>query len=247
MTENVPKPWFESWFDTAYYHLLYRNRDETEAHAFVERLLNELKVQKGSVILDVACGKGRHSISMANMGMQVTGIDISENSIKAACNHAHENLHFEVQDMRLPFAENRFDAAVNLFTSFGYFEDEEDDLRALRSIWGSLKSGGVFIQDYLNGSPIIKLLPETQEVIQDHVQFSIRKSFNHPFIYKHILVKDNDTEQAFTEKVRVYTQHDFIRLHEQAGFEVQKLWGNYQLGSFDADQSPRIILVSKKP
>ena len=117
----IEKDWFESWFDSPYYHLLYSNRDEREADLFIKNLINYINPSTKSKILDLACGKGRHSKVLADLGFDVTGIDLSENSIVSAKKMENESLHFYTHDMRFPFRANYFDYTFNFFTSFGYF------------------------------------------------------------------------------------------------------------------------------
>ena len=115
------KTWFKDWFNSPYYHNLYFKRDENEAAAFIDNLVNYLSPAPGSKMLDVACGRGRHSIQLAAKGFDVTGIDLSEDSINYALQFEKDNLHFYQHDMRLPFRINYYDFAFNFFTSFGYF------------------------------------------------------------------------------------------------------------------------------
>jgi 2-polyprenyl-3-methyl-5-hydroxy-6-metoxy-1,4-benzoquinol methylase len=118
----MQQPWFKDWFNSPYYHQLYFNRDEQEAAAFIDKLIDYLKPLPGSTMLDVACGKGRHSIQLANNGFDVTGIDLSDDSINEALQSETAQLHFYRHDMRLPFWINYFNYAFNFFTSFGYFK-----------------------------------------------------------------------------------------------------------------------------
>ncbi|HEY0261529.1 MAG TPA: class I SAM-dependent methyltransferase, partial [Chitinophagales bacterium] len=150
--------WFENWFDTEYYHLLYSHRNDDEAQQLISRLIDFLQLKNASKILDVACGKGRHSKYFAQCGMNVTGIDLSENSIHFAKQFANEKLHFSTWDMREVFAENEFDVVVNLFSSFGYFDDAEDDKRAINAMKKSLKKGGFLILDFMNPEYIVRNL-----------------------------------------------------------------------------------------
>ena len=120
----MQETWFKDWFNSPYYHQLYKNRDLKEAELFIDKLVQHLKVSPGSRMLDVGCGKGRHCIQLAGKGFDVTGIDLSEESIEEALKYEQENLHFFTHDMRLPFWINYFDYAFNFFTSFGYFKTE---------------------------------------------------------------------------------------------------------------------------
>nr|MCU0349019.1 methyltransferase domain-containing protein [Saprospiraceae bacterium] len=120
--ENGKSDWFKNWFNSPYYHLLYKNRDEQEAKNFIDRLLTELRPLDGATVLDLACGKGRYSRYLASKQYKVTGLDIAEESIRFAQQFENEHLSFFQHDMRLPYRINYFDYIFNFFTSFGYFE-----------------------------------------------------------------------------------------------------------------------------
>ena len=122
--------WFKDWFNSPYYHQLYFKRDDKEAEAFIDKLINYLKPPAGSTMLDVACGKGRHSLQLANKDFDVTGIDLSDDSINEALQYQNDKLHFYKHDMRLPFWINYYDYAFNFFTSFGYFKTKREHDKA---------------------------------------------------------------------------------------------------------------------
>ena len=109
--------WFTDWFNTSYYHILYKDRNDEDAQLFMRNITEFLKLQKTSHILDLPCGKGRHSIYLNSLGYKVTGADLSKNSILAAKKFENDSLHFDVQDMRKPIS-NTYNAIFNLFTSF---------------------------------------------------------------------------------------------------------------------------------
>lgn len=238
--------WFESWFDTEYYHKLYCNRNDDEASAFIEALFQHIKLPAGSKVADIACGKGRHSFVMAALGMDVHGYDLSRNSIEAAREKNIPRTSFFVHDIRQPYQEDGFDAAFNLFTSFGYFSDPEDDLRALKNIHAMLKPGGVFVQDYINGLPVTKNLPWQGEERRDNLLFRLRKHFDPPYIVKEIQVEDQGSISRFEERVKVYSPDELEALHTSSGFRVNGIYGNYRLQPFDAAHSPRLIIVSTR-
>ena len=123
--------WFASWFDTNYYHLLYKNRNDDEARLLIEHLVGYLNLAPNSKVLDLACGKGRHSITLNELGFDVLGIDLSSNSIEEAKQFENETLHFDVCDMRNSFTKNTFDVVFNLFTSFGYFDNKSDNEKVI--------------------------------------------------------------------------------------------------------------------
>src|SRR4051794_38221332 len=123
------REWYVDWFNSPYYHKLYFEHDEKEARQFINRIILYLKPEPGNRMLDVACGRGRHSKCLAAQGFDVTGIDISPDSIQYAKQFENAHLLFYLHDMRLPAWINYFVFAFNLFPSFGYFlpRREHDD------------------------------------------------------------------------------------------------------------------------
>lgn len=241
-------PWFKDWFNSSYYHQLYFNRDEKEAAAFIDKLIAYLQPPPASLMLDVACGKGRHSIHLAEKGFDVTGIDISEDSIKEALQHAKENLHFFLHDMRLPFHINYFDYAFNFFTSFGYFNTRREHDNAIRTIAQSVKPGGHFVMDYLNVHYSEDHLVHQFEKEIDGVNYFITKWFDETHFYKKIQVEDEalETPLIYTEKVAKFSLGDFTEMFAYQGLQIQDVFGDYNFGGYDVRRSPRLIMIAKK-
>jgi SAM-dependent methyltransferase len=246
-SEMLKKGWFADWFDTEYYHMLYRKRDDKEAVDFIRSLIGFLDIPKNTCVADIACGKGRHSRVLAGLGYKVFGYDLSENSIQYARKHASGSEVFEVQDMRLPYPHSDFQAAFNLFTSFGYFDDKEDDMDALSHIYQMLNPGGYFIQDYINANPVLNGLPFQSEENCSGMKFSIHKFWKSPFVIKNIVVSAPDGNKEFMEKVKLFENDELQNMHRQVGFEVAHVFGDYQLKPYLAESSPRLIIVSNKP
>jgi len=244
----MQETWFKDWFNTPYYHQLYKDRDYTEAANFIDILLKKISPTPNSLMLDVACGKGRHSLQLANKGFEVVGIDLSHESIQEALLFQQSNLHFYEHDMRLPFWINYFDYAFNFFTSFGYFKSKREDENAIRSIAQSLKSNGVFVMDYLNVIYAESQIEHLSKKEIDNVEYSITKWHDEKFFYKKILIEDNNTNinSSFTETVSKYTLKDFTDLFEAQGLKIKDVYGDYQLSKYNAEESPRLILVAQK-
>jgi 2-polyprenyl-3-methyl-5-hydroxy-6-metoxy-1,4-benzoquinol methylase len=239
--------WFTDWFDTEYYHLLYRNRDDNEASKFIRSIVDFIQLDAGVKVADIACGKGRHSRVLAGMGFHVHGFDLSENNILYARKHASGNEEFTIHDIREPYGTNGIAAAFNLFTSFGYFETRSEDIDALKNIFDILEPAGFFVQDYINGPPVIKKLPHHYEEKCSGVEFKIEKSWKPPFVVKKILVSKANNNSEFMEKVKLYKVEEMTEMHVQCGFEVVDIFGSYDLSEYDSETSPRMILVSRKP
>jgi len=242
------KQWFETWFDSPYYHLLYQNRNEAEAQTFIDHLLDFLAPPSNATILDLACGKGRHAkyIAENEQQFQVTGVDLSPNSIAHAQTFAHERLDFQVHDMRALFKANYFDYIFNFFTSFGYFENTDDNQKTIAAVYEGLVKEGTFVIDFLNTPKAIKnLVPYEKKVIQG-VHFDIYKKVENGFITKEIKVQDADKQLLFREKVQALQLEDIKTYLEQSQFEIKQVWGSYLLEPYDINSSDRLIIVAQK-
>ncbi len=236
--------WFSSWFDSPYYHILYKERNFREAQIFMDNLTFYLNMDEGSKVLDLACGKGRHSIYLNQLGYNVLGVDLSENSIEIANKNANETLHFKVHDMRHPF-EEKYDATLNMFTSFGYFENDEDNLKTLISIKESLSEYGFGVIDFMNVNNVIPNLVANEIKIVDEIEFHIKRYHLDGYIFKEIDFEANNEKFHFTEKVRAFTLQDFEKLMDEAGIFLLDTFGDYKLKKFHKLDSERLIMIFK--
>ena len=245
---EVPNPktntWYSSWFDTPYYHILYKDRNYREAQLFMDNLTHYLNLPEKAKVLDLACGKGRHSIYLNQLGFNVVGADLSENSIAEASKNTNDTLHFVVHDKREPYDE-KFDAIFNLFTSFGYFDNREDDIKTLVAIKESLSEYGFAVIDFMNSQVVIdNLIPdETKEV--DGITFHIKRFVKEDFIIKEIDFEDKGEAFHFTEKVRAYTLDDFKNMMEKCGIYLLDTFGDYKLKKYHKNTSERLIMIFK--
>ena len=240
--------WFKNWFNSPYYHQLYFNRDESEAAAFINKLIDYLKPPVGSCMLDVACGKGRHSLQLANKGFDVTGIDLSEDSINEALQYESENLHFYQHDMRLPFRINYYDYVFNFFTSFGYFQTQRENDNAIRTIAQSLKPTGTFVMDYLNVHYAEDNMVHRSEKEIDGVNFIITKWHDETHFYKKIMIEDDLLEEpvVHTEKVSKFSIGDFTEMFAYQGLQIKEVFGDYNFGNYSINKSPRLIMIAQR-
>ena len=238
--------WFVKWFNSPYYHILYQNRSLTEAEDFIQKLTQNLNLSKRAKILDLACGKGRHAVTLNKLGYDVLGIDLSEESIKYAKQSENEYLKFERHDMREVFHPNKFDAVLNLFTSFGYFENYDDNYKVFEAVKEQMKEHGTFVLDYLNAEKVVSGMIPYEEKTIDGILFKITKSVENGFIKKEIDFTDKGETFHFEEFVRLIYFNDFKKIYETEGFELDKAFGNYNLDAFDEKTSDRLILVLKK-
>jgi SAM-dependent methyltransferase len=245
--------WFEDWFNSPYYHILYKNRNCNEAEVFIDNLVRFLQPVKNSRFLDLACGKGRHSFYLNKKGFDVTGIDLSEQSI-ACANHfvkktsdgENEHLHFYVHDMRKIVRINYFDYVLNLFTSFGYFENDRDDNAVVDSGTKALKSNGTFVIDFMNTKKVLANLTENEIKVIEHIEFKINKKIENNFIVKQIRFSDKGKDYNFQERVKMLTRADFEKYLTASKLKTVHLFGSYRLDEFNENDSDRLIIIAKK-
>lgn len=239
------REWFGEWFDSPYYHILYKSRDDTEAKLFIDHMINRLNPADEAKFIDIACGRGRHSIYLNSKGYDVTGIDLSEQNIVAANKSSNNKLRFVAHDMRDIYINDKFDFAFNLFTSFGYFDTREEDQQAITSIASGLKNGGSFLLDFLNPYVVINDLVEAETKIIEGVKFNITRKYDGEFILKDIVINDRGDLQYFQEKVRAIRRKDFLEYFENAGLKVKSTFGNYALDKYKKDKSERLIFLTQ--
>jgi SAM-dependent methyltransferase len=242
----MPKKWFQNWFSSPYYHILYHQRNDEEAEFFIDNLCTFLKPQPESKLLDIACGRGRHSVYLNKKGYDVTGIDLSNANIKFAQQFENESLQFLVHDMRNAFYINYFDIAYNLFTSFGYFETEKDHLKALSAFNKSLKKSGILVLDYFNSEKMMRHLTHQEVKRVDGIDFHISKKVENGKIIKSISFEHKNKEFSFKEEVKAFSKKDFESMFSQSGFKILNHFGDYSLNPFDEVKSERLIFICQK-
>ncbi len=232
-----------NWFNSDYYHILYKNRDKKEAEFFINNLIKKLKIKKNSKILDLACGVGRHSFYLNKKGMNVIGIDNSENNIKKAKKFENKFLKFKKKEMTEDYGQE-FDFIFNLFTSFGYI-NEKHNLNTLKSINNSLINHGILVIDYLNVFKLKEELVEKETKKIGNIIFNIKRSFKDNFIVKKIKIKDYNKIFYFEERVMELTKNDFKYYLKKFDFEILDVYGNYNLEKYHKN-SERLIMIIKK-
>ena len=242
------REWYKDWFNSPFYHKLYFERDEAEARAFILKLLDLIKPEPGSLMLDVACGRGRHSKFLAAQGFDVTGIDISFDSIAFAKQFENEHLHFFQHDMRLPAWINYFDYAFNFFTSFGYFATRREHDDAVSTIVKGLKPSGKLLFDYLNVHYVEERLVHNEVKTIGTTQYEIHRWMDETHFFKKITVTDPslDHPYTYTEKVAKLSLGDFTDMLSFQGMQIIEVFGDYELGHYDIKKTPRMIVLARK-
>jgi SAM-dependent methyltransferase len=241
--ELAQKNWFENWFESPYYDLLYSKRNEEEASNFIDKLLQNIPDLHGPV-LDLACGKGRHAVHMHRKGFEVTGTDLSKRSIEEARKHQAPGLEFFIQDMRNPLTNKKFGLILNLFTSIGYFDDVQDNLKVLNAVKNMLQPNGTFVLDFLNKEKVISTLVTNEEKHFERVNFLIKRKIEHNFVIKDIYLKTEKERAHFQEKVYLFRMEELQEMLAKAGMHVRKTYGDYHLNPFNEHLSDRTIIIA---
>lgn len=238
--------WFKHWFGTRYYALLYGHRDEQDARAWVDMILGRWELRPGAEILDLACGRGRHAKHFSRAGMQVTGVDISAESI-AEARSAVPEAEFRVHDMRVPVATERFDGVCCLFTSLGYFETMDDDRTVFSSVAQALKPGGRFVLDFMNSGLVLSELVPSEQVNMEGISFDVERKAEDDVIVKRVTVLDKGERHCFEERVQALMPDQLERMAEEAGLIVEDRTDGPEPRPFDAKCSQRFVLWARKP
>lgn len=240
------KEWFAEWFNSPYYHILYKERNYEEAQLFIDNIGLYLNFLPNDKILDLACGKGRHSIYLNKKGLFVEGVDLSEENINYAKQFENKRLHFSQHDMRRVHKPNYFDYILNLFTSFGYFDTDAENQQAISAMAEGLSDEGRIVLDFFNTRKVVKELVPYEEKYVDKITFKISKTIEKGFIIKDIRFEEKGKKYHFQERVKAITAKDFLRYFRSAGLVVARIFGDYNLSEFEENESPRMIFIAEK-
>ena len=243
--------WYEEWFWSDAYTRVYDHRDEEEAEQLVDLIEHEMSPAPNAHLLDIGCGRGRHTRTLARRGYRVTGIDLSEKAIEAArAEAADEGLDattsFHVGDMREPVCDGCADGVVNLFTSFGYFEEDAENERALAAMTTALRSGGWFLQDFLNAPVVADSLGASERETEDGITIHQDRWIEDGRVNKKITIHHDGQTDTFEESVRLFTLYDLKEMYARVGLDLVELFGDYDGGDYKPDESPRLLLHARK-
>ena len=240
--------WYEVAFDRIY-PVLYRHRSDDEAElvldAFGDLLAGRVRV------LDLACGSGRYMSSADKRGMKTWGVDLSEFLLSEAV--AREGLAGRLArgDMRrLPFCGESFDAVLNMFTSFGYFEADMDNLLVVREISRVLEQGGLLLFDYVNAVKARTMVLE--DTVRETEGWMVRESRSlgeeGRFLIKGVEAQNSATGETVTydERVRLYSRDEMVTMLESVDLSLSGVFGDYDRSDFDEQRSDRLILICEK-
>lgn len=264
MSRKFKKQWWETTFDGKYLKTYIDTVTPELTTQQIAFLLDKLKLQKGMEILDLACGYGRHAIGLAKLGFKVIGLDFSKYLVKLAQKEAKEKnvkIIFVQDDMRNLSFVNRFDVILSMFTSFGYFENDDDNIRVLQKINHALKVGGVFLLDVNNTARVLVHMAQTGKIDKKNGFLTMintnklsngfvveRKDEFNPETMRWSMTrtwKENGKLRSYKTNVRMFFLPELKYLLEKNGLHVEKVWGDFQGASLDLETRRMIILARK--
>ena len=249
---STTTPWYSSFFGEDYLRIYAPFLPATRTEREVEGIMHLLNLAPRSRILDLCCGHGRHTLLLAQQGYQLIGQDLSKAFLQQAQEQA-EQLNLSIKwvqsDMRVIPFENEFDAIINVFTSFGYFENDREDQKVLQQVYYALKRGGLFLLETVYQPRVVRAFtphgilryPDGLTVLEER-RIDMVKSRNEVQIT--MLFPDGQRTEH-TQSIRVYTLTELIRMLEVAGLQVQAHYGDLDASPLTLDS--RLVVVSQKP
>jgi ubiquinone/menaquinone biosynthesis C-methylase UbiE len=242
----IPSNWYKNWFGNEYL-TLYAHRDEREASKLINLVHSNISLQPGSSIIDLCCGQGRHAKLLAQQDFKVVGVDLSKTLLEVAKyqNAGAQNATFVQADMRyLPFLD-KFDLLLNLFTSFGYFESDNENLKVFKQFALVLKKTGYFVFDYLNEHHVrANFIPQQTDTIGDF-KINLKRKIANGHVQKKITMNYHGRESIFYESVKMYSVDQIKHMLKCAGLTADKIMGDYS-GNIFSTSAPRLIIIGSK-
>ena len=244
-------PWYKTFFGEDYLHIYdFLTPERTERE--VEGIVNLLALPPGSAILDLCCGHGRHSIALAKRGYRVTGLDLSEVFLQHARSEAEAQgvqVNWVQGDMRkIPF-ENEFDAVINIFTAFGYLENEDEDQVVLQQIQKALKPGGLFLLETRNRELLMRDF-DPSEVIRYENGLIVLEERDFDLLtdrcnVKVTMIHPDGHRREYSHAAHMYTLRDYVHKMAAAGLTLQAYYGGLN-GSKLNISSGRLVVISSR-
>lgn len=240
------RDWFKKWFSSDEYLRVYAHRNKKDAENLINLILKNVSIPHNAKILDAACGAGRHSILLSQMGYNVTAFDLSKSLLKIGmqnCCELKTDVKFVCADIRNAHFKSHFNLVLNMFTSFGYFQTDSENFRFFVNARSFLSEGGFIVVDYFNKEFLTRnLISETKKVINKNTIIE-RREIKNGFVIKDILIRKDGEEKLFHEMVKLYSYEDIMSKFIQFGYRPTKIFGDYDGNEFAKDSSERLIVI----
>ena len=242
---------WQRWYQSPYEMLIRENKDAERTETFIKRLLALLHPGAEDRILVTECGTGETATLIHSLGFDTTGTDYSAREIDIALQKEDGNLHFYQHDLRLPFWSNYFNLALNLFGEFGFYDTQREHDNVIRTISGSLRTGGTLVIDYPSNQFTEQSRQHSEPQQIGDTLFQFREWMDETSFYRNIRVSDatgalTREPEEFTEKRMRFTLGDLTDMLSFQGLQIRQVYGDYDLSSYDAQYSPRMIVLAQK-
>ncbi|MBN1301038.1 MAG: class I SAM-dependent methyltransferase [Melioribacteraceae bacterium] len=243
------KEWFKKWFSSDEYLSVYSHRNEKDAQDIIRLITKTLKLKENANILDAACGAGRHSILLAEKGYNLTAFDLSRNLLKIAAENALDlgvNINFICSDLRYASFRRKFDLILNMFTSFGYFDNDDENFSFFNNSKYFLSFNGYIVLDYFNEKFLKNNLVAFNEKKINGKIIKETRSIVDTRVVKKIAIEYDGKDHIFYETVKMYKVEHLENTFTNMGFKIENLFGDYKGNVFDQNNSERLIMFLKK-
>jgi 2-polyprenyl-3-methyl-5-hydroxy-6-metoxy-1,4-benzoquinol methylase len=243
------KEWYKNWFSSEDYLDVYRHRNANDTENLVNLILSSIDINNSDSILDAACGAGRHSIKFAEKGFQVTGFDLSETLLDIAVFESSKRdlqINFQNSDLRHFYSKEKFDLVLSLFTSFGYFNSDEENFLFVQNAYEMLNKNGYYVLDYLNQEFLKENLVNKTEKIVDGKEILENRYISDGRVNKKITIKKGNEISEYLESVKLYSYSELAEKFGDLGFKVVKVFGDYLGHNYQNESSERCIIIFQK-
>lgn len=240
------KNWFKDWFASEYYLAVYAHRNELDANNLVKLITDNISIKDNYYVLDAACGNGRHSQTFAKMGCNVVGFDLSKQLLAEAKKQKYSNLNFLCADIRKVPLKKNFDIILNLFTSFGYFSSDTDNMLFIKYASSNIKQNGYLVFDYLNPAFVRNNLVNSSSKSINNLEITEKRQIKENRVEKEIIITDENNLHRFYESVHLYSYNQIVNMFMNYEFRVSKLFGNYFGDEYSEKDSERMIIIFEK-
>lgn len=252
MASHTTGEWFKDWFSSKFYLEIYKHRNDEDARNLINLIQRNVHINTDDKVLDICCGAGRHSLELARRGFHVTGFDLSKflisEAIKSYKQSPERNLKvkFLIKDMRYFNFKSNFEMAVNIFTSFGYFEDDNENFRVIKNASDSIRKKGYFVFDYVNADYLRKNVVPRSRNKYGNLYITQSRKIDGDFVIKKIKISSGKKSFEYQERLKLYNYNMMKKVFEQYGLKVYELFGDYFGNKYSKDNSQRMILFAQK-
>ena len=235
------RPWYVEGFGTRYLQL-YAHRDDREAGRALALLGASGIELEGLGIMDLACGAGRHLTLLGRMGARATGLDLSPVLLAEATGRGCRPL-IRADMRRLPLADQSFDGVLSMFTSFGYFNEDEENWGVLGEIARVLKPTGFLLLDIFSPGFVRKNLQAESERRSGRLRIREQREIRAGRVLKEMRIFEEDGGEIenYRESVRLFEPEDIESAALSRGLALERSWGTYDGVPFEGEKSPRWI------